>query len=69
MAPVGTSKDVIDQLYHSTAAVLDDRGARKIMGDLGVDVVAGPPREFEAHIKRQIPKWAAVIKTIAAHTH
>jgi tripartite-type tricarboxylate transporter receptor subunit TctC len=68
-APVGTPKDVIDQLYHSTAAVLDDRGARKIMGDLGVDVVAGPPREFEAHIKRQIPKWAAVIKTIAAHTH
>ena len=69
VAPVGTPKDVIDLLYHSTASVLDDRGARKIMGDLGVDVVASTPREFEAHIKGQIPKWAAVIKSIAAHTH
>jgi tripartite-type tricarboxylate transporter receptor subunit TctC len=69
VAPVGTPKDVIDLLYHSTAAVLDDGGARKIMGNLGIDVVANPPRAFEAHIKGQIPKWAAVIKTITAHTH
>ena len=69
VAPAGTPKDVIDLLYHSTAAVLDDRGARKIMGNLGIDVVANAPRVFEAHIKGQIPKWAAVIKTITAHTH
>ena len=69
VAPVGTPKDVIDLLYHSTAAVLDDRGARKIMANLGIDVVANAPRVFEAHIKGQIPKWAAVIKTITAHTH
>jgi tripartite-type tricarboxylate transporter receptor subunit TctC len=69
VAPVGTPKDVIDLLYHSTAAVLDDHNARKIMGNLGVDVVASTPRAFEAHIKGQIPKWAAVIKIIAAHTH
>jgi tripartite-type tricarboxylate transporter receptor subunit TctC len=69
VAPVGTPKDVIDLLYHSTAAVLDDPNARKIMGNLGVDVVAGTPRAFEAHIKGQIPKWAAVIKSIAAYTH
>jgi tripartite-type tricarboxylate transporter receptor subunit TctC len=69
VAPVGTPKDVIDLLYHSTAAVLDDPNARKIMANLGVDVVAGTPRAFEAHIKGQIPKWAAVIKSIAAYTH
>ena len=26
-------------------------------------------QEFEAYIDTQVPKWAAVIKSIAAHTH
>ena len=39
------------------------------MGGLGIDVVGNSPREFEAYIDTQVPKWAAVIKSIAAHTH
>ena len=44
------------------------RRARKIMGGLGIDVVGNSPREFEAYIEAQIPKWSAVIKSIVAHT-
>ncbi len=43
--------------------------ARKILSGLGIDVVGNSPREFETYIQTQIPKWAAVIKSIAAHTH
>jgi tripartite-type tricarboxylate transporter receptor subunit TctC len=68
VAPAGTPKEVIDLLYHSTAAVLTDPDARQIMHGLGIDVVGSSPREFEAYIKAQIPKWSAVIKTIA-HTY
>ncbi len=69
VAPAGTPKEIVDVLHHSAAAVIDDPAARKIMGGLGIDVVGNSPREFEAYIKAQIPKWAAVIKSIATHTH
>ena len=47
VAPAGTPKEIIDVLYHSTAAALDDQGARKIMSGLGIDVVGNSPREFD----------------------
>jgi tripartite-type tricarboxylate transporter receptor subunit TctC len=69
VAPAGTPKEIIDVLYHSAAAMIQAPAARKIMGDLGIDVVGSSPREFETYIKAQIPKWAPVIKSIVAHTH
>ena len=68
VAPLGTPKEAIDVLHHSTAAVLEDKAARRIMGNLGIDVVANSPREFETYVKAQIPKWASVIRSIAPHT-
>jgi tripartite-type tricarboxylate transporter receptor subunit TctC len=69
VAPAGTPKEIIDMLHHSAAAVIEAPAARKIMSGLGIDVVGSTPREFEAYIEIQVPKWAAVIKSIAAHTH
>jgi tripartite-type tricarboxylate transporter receptor subunit TctC len=65
VAPAGTPKPIIDILYHSTATVLTSPEARQIMQGLGIDVAANSPREFEAFIGGQIPKWSAVIKSIA----
>jgi tripartite-type tricarboxylate transporter receptor subunit TctC len=69
VAPAGTPREIIDVLHHSTAAVLDDPDARRIMRGLGIDVVGSTPREFEAYIKTQVPKWAAVIRSFGAQTH
>ena len=69
VAPLGTPKEIIDILYHSTAAVLEDPASRQIMAGLGIDVVGNSPREFEAYIQAQIPKWSAVIKSLVTHTH
>ncbi len=66
VAPVGTPKEIVDVLYHSTAAALDDPDSRRIMSGLGIDVVGSSPREFEAYLGAQIPKWAAVIRSITA---
>ena len=68
VAPAGTPKEIIDVLYHSTAAALEDPAARRIMAGLGIDVVGSSPRAFEAYIASQIPKWSTVIKSIA-YTH
>ena len=69
VAPVGTPKEIIDVLHYSTAAVLDDPASRKIMAGLGIDVVAGSPRAFESYVRAQIPKWAAVIRSIGTPGH
>jgi tripartite-type tricarboxylate transporter receptor subunit TctC len=45
---------------------LDDPAVRKSLTDLGVDIVASSPKEFEAYIQSEIPKWAAVIKASGA---
>ena len=69
VAPLGTPKEIIDVLYHSTAAVLEDPASRQIMAGLGIDVVGNSPREFEAYIQAQIPKWSAVIKSLVTQMH
>ena len=66
VAPAGTPKEIIDVLHHSTAAALKDPAARKIMSGLGIDIVGSTPREFEAYIKAEIPKWTAVVKASGA---
>ena len=69
VAPVGTPKEIVDVLHHSSAAVIQDPAARKILGGLGIDVVGSSPREFETYIKAEIPKWATVLKAVAAQAH
>jgi tripartite-type tricarboxylate transporter receptor subunit TctC len=69
VAPAGTPKEIIDVLHHSTAAVLEDPDARRIMSGLGIDVVGNSPRQFEAYIAAQIPKWSRVIRSVVSHTH
>lgn len=69
IAPAGTPKEIVEVLHHSTATVLDDPAVRSIMLNLGIDAVASSPRAFEAYLRTEIPKWAAVIKSFNAQTH
>jgi tripartite-type tricarboxylate transporter receptor subunit TctC len=66
VAPAGTSKEIIGALHHAITTALNDPGVRKSLTDLGVDIVASSPKEFEAYIQSEIPKWAAVIKASGA---
>jgi tripartite-type tricarboxylate transporter receptor subunit TctC len=66
VAPAGTPKDIIDALYIATTEALKDPVTRKALQDLGIDLVGSTPKEFEAYIKSEIPKWTAVVKTSGA---
>jgi tripartite-type tricarboxylate transporter receptor subunit TctC len=66
VAPAGTSKEIIGTLHHAMTTALEDPAVRKSLTDLGVDIVGSSPREFEAYIQSEIPKWAAVIKASGA---
>jgi tripartite-type tricarboxylate transporter receptor subunit TctC len=67
VAPAGTPHDIIQTLAFSTAEALKDPTTRKSLEDLGVDVVGDTPKEFEAYIKSEIPKWTEVVKNSGAH--
>jgi tripartite-type tricarboxylate transporter receptor subunit TctC len=66
VAPAGTSKEVTGTLHHAMVTALNDPDVRKVLMDLGVDIVGSTPKEFEAYIQSEIPKWAAVIKASGA---
>jgi tripartite-type tricarboxylate transporter receptor subunit TctC len=66
VAPSGTPKEIIDTLNFAVTAALKDPVTRKQLTDLGVDITGSTPKEFEAYIKAEIPKWTAVIKASGA---
>ena len=66
VAPAGTPKEIIDTLNFATVAALKDPATQKSLIDLGVDIVGDSPKEFEAYIKTEIPKWTAVVKQSGA---
>src|SRR6185312_12243279 len=66
VAPAGTPPDVIETLHRATVAALADPMTRQRLVDLGVEITSSSPQEFAAYIKREIPKWAAVIKAAGA---
>jgi tripartite-type tricarboxylate transporter receptor subunit TctC len=66
VAPAGTPADVLETLHRATIAALKDPETRKRLDDLGVEIAGDSPQEFAAYIKREIPKWAAVVKASGA---
>ena len=66
VAPAGTPKEIVDTLSFAARKALEDPAVRKQLIDLGVDIVASSPKEFELYIKSEIPKWTAVIKNSGA---
>jgi tripartite-type tricarboxylate transporter receptor subunit TctC len=66
VAPAGTSREIVGSLHYAMEETLKDPAVRRALTDLGVDILGSPQKEFEAYIKAEIPKWAAVIKNSGA---
>jgi tripartite-type tricarboxylate transporter receptor subunit TctC len=67
VAPAGTPKEIVDTLQFAVVAALKDPTTRKVLMQLGVDIIGSTPAEFDAYIKSEIPKWTAVVKNSGAH--
>jgi tripartite-type tricarboxylate transporter receptor subunit TctC len=66
VAPAGTPPQVIAALHGAAVKALHDPGVQASLGKLGVDIVGDTPREFQAYIKSEIPKWTAIVKNSGA---
>jgi len=66
VAPAGTPREAVETLHRATVAALKDPETRKHLVDLGVEIAGDSPEEFAAYIRREIPKWTAVVKVSGA---
>ena len=62
LVPVGTPAPIVNRLNAEINRALQMPDVRERLMALGGEIVGSTPREFADHIKREIPKWAKVIK-------
>jgi tripartite-type tricarboxylate transporter receptor subunit TctC len=58
----GTPPAIVNKLSAEINRILRLPDVRERLGVLGAEIIGGTPQEFAAHIQREIPKWAKVIK-------
>jgi tripartite-type tricarboxylate transporter receptor subunit TctC len=62
LAPAGTPPDIINRLNAETVKILSIADIKERFAKLGVVVAPGTPQDFDAVIRRDVDKWAKVIK-------
>jgi len=60
--PAGTPRAVIKQLHDAIVGVMALPDVQAKCAQLGFDVVADSPEDFSIYIKKEVEKWARVIK-------
>lgn len=67
-APAGTNKEVVAKMNRAVNAALRDGEIRTILAQRGADAPDGPntPAEFGEHVRREVDKWATVVKASGA---
>ena len=62
LVPAGTPAPVIAVLNREVVALMQDPGVQKWLQSQGAEAMTGSPDEFAAYIKRDVAKWARVVK-------
>src|SRR5262249_21050404 len=60
--PAGTSKEIIDKLYREIAHIVLLPEVEERLATIGYTAVGNTPDEFAVQIKRDIARWAKVIR-------
>ncbi len=64
LAPAATPRPVIDRLNQEIVRIMQAPAMKQRLANDGLEVVAGTPEQFGAHIKAETEKWAKVIKAM-----
>jgi tripartite-type tricarboxylate transporter receptor subunit TctC len=62
LVPAGTPNAIVKRLHGEVVRIMALPDVRQRMAELGADVSANTPEQFAAQIKREVNRWARVIK-------
>ena len=62
VAPAGTPKEIVHQLYREIAKILARPEPKERLAAIGFAVTVSSPEEFQAQIKSETARWAKVIR-------
>jgi len=68
LAPAGTPRPIIDRLNQEIVRIMQSPAVKQRLTNDGMEIVAGTPEQFGAHIKAETEKWAKVIKAMGLKT-
>src|SRR5215510_46512 len=60
--PAGTPKDIVDKLYREVARIIQLPEVKERLAAIGYSPVGNTPEEFSAQVKRDVARWAKVIR-------
>ena len=61
LVPAGTPQPIVDLLHREIVKAMQLPDVKTKCAELGLDVVADTPAEFEGYIKKEVDKWHKVI--------
>jgi tripartite-type tricarboxylate transporter receptor subunit TctC len=64
LAPAGTPRPIVDQLYAVIKEAAADQAFQDKILQQGGTVVADDPDHYNAYLREDVAKWAALIKKI-----
>ena len=62
VAPANTPRDVVDRVHAAAAKALKDEAVLQRLATSGSQPIGAGPEQFDAHIRREIPRWEKVLK-------
>jgi tripartite-type tricarboxylate transporter receptor subunit TctC len=62
VVPAGTPRDIITLLHRELVKIVGLDDVKDKLAALGFEPVGNSPEEFAAQIKRELPKWAKVVR-------
>ncbi len=66
MAPAGTPKDIVDKLNAEISRIVERPDVKKMWAAQGAEPMHMTPTEFDAYLRKDIDKWAKVVKISGA---
>jgi tripartite-type tricarboxylate transporter receptor subunit TctC len=68
VAPAGTPKEIVTKLNAEIRKIMQSKEMLDRLNTEGAIAAAGTPEEFGAYIKKEITRWAAVVKAAGMKT-
>ncbi len=66
LAPAATPQPIIGRMHKELTSILGQADIRKQLSDAGYDPVGNSPEEFGRDLRRELDKWAKVVKASGA---